>query len=83
LLGFKHVAEEAHKAENNKNKQKIDENWHPLSESDLEGISEGFWEGFGRPKSMIFAFFSMFFRSKILIGTWKGKKSNKKATRGI
>ena len=27
-------------------------------------ILEGFWEGFGRPKSSIFALFSMFFRSR-------------------
>ena len=29
----------------------------------LEKIWEGFGEGFGKPKSSIFAFFSMFFRS--------------------
>ena len=28
------------------------------------GILEGFGEGFGRPKTSIFAFFSMIFRSK-------------------
>ena len=38
-------------------------------------ILEGFWEGFGRPKSSIFALFSQFFRCKILNATWKGKKS--------
>ena len=31
---------------------------------DFEGILGGFWEGFGRAKSSIFAHFSMFFRSK-------------------
>ena len=28
------------------------------------GILIGVWEGLGRPKTSIFAFFSMFFRSK-------------------
>ena len=27
-------------------------------------VLEGFWEGFGRPKTLIFALFSSFFRSK-------------------
>ena len=31
---------------------------------DLKGFWEGFGKGFGRPKSWIFAFFSMFFRSR-------------------
>ena len=50
---------------------------------DFGRILEGFWEGFGRPKSLIFAFFSSFFRCKILIATWKGKKSKKKATKNF
>ena len=58
LLGFKHFQEKAHKAENNQNKQKIDEKMQVLWDIDFEGILNGFWEGFGRPKSMIFAFFS-------------------------
>ena len=58
LLGFKHFEEKAHKAENNQNKQKIDEKMQVLWDIDFEGILNGFWEGFGRPKSMIFAFFS-------------------------
>ena len=44
---------------------------------DFGRISEGFWEGFGRPKSLIFALFSIFFRCKISNATWKGKKSKK------
>ena len=28
------------------------------SAADFEGIEDGFWEGFGRPKSSIFAIFS-------------------------
>ena len=58
LLGFKHFQEKAHKAENNQNKQTIDEKMQVLWDIDFEGILNGFWEGFGRPKSMIFAFFS-------------------------
>ena len=58
LLGFKHFQEKAHKAENNQNKQKIDEKMQVLWDIDFEGILNEFWEGFGRPKSMIFAFFS-------------------------
>ena len=30
---------------------------HVLWDVDFEGILDGFWEGFGRPKSVIFAFF--------------------------
>ena len=58
LLGFKHFQEKAHKAENNQNKQKIDEKMQVLWDIDFEGILNGFWAGFGQPKSMIFAFFS-------------------------
>ena len=58
LLGFKYFAEKAHKAENNQNKQKIDKKMQVLWDIDFEGILNGFWDGFGRPKSMIFAFFS-------------------------
>ena len=31
---------------------------------DFGSVLDGFWEGFGRPKSLIFTFFSMFFRSR-------------------
>ena len=44
-------------------------------------ILEGFWEGFGRPKSSIFAFFSSFFRSIFQATFWKAKKSKKIAPR--
>ena len=60
-----------------KNLEKINVFWDFV----FGGILGGFWEGFGRPKSMIFALFSMFFRCKIWIATWKGKKSKKKATK--
>ena len=58
LLGFKHFQEKAHKAENNQNKQKIDEKNQVLWDIDFESILNGFWAGFGQPKSMIFVFFS-------------------------
>ena len=58
MLGFKHFEEKAHKAENNQNKQKIDKQMQVLWDIDFEGILNGFREGFGDPKSMIFAFFS-------------------------
>ena len=40
-----------------KNHEKI----HVFWKSHFGGISEGFWEGFGRPKSLILVFFSTFF----------------------
>ena len=58
LLGFKHFQEKAHKAENNQNKQKIDEKMQVLWDIDFEGILDGFWDCFGRPKSSIFAILS-------------------------
>ena len=60
---------------------KIDEKMHVLGDIDFGSIFERFWEGFGRPKSTIFAFFSIFFRCKILGATWKDKKSKKKANK--
>ena len=48
---------------------------------DFGRISEGFWKGFGKPKSSIFAFFSLFFRCKFWSATWKGNKSKKIAAR--
>ena len=44
-------------------------------------ILRGFGEGFGRPKSLMFAVFSSFFRCKILSATWKGQKSKKNANK--
>ena len=44
---------------------KIDEKSHGFWDIDFNWILKGFWEGFGRPKSMIFAPFSLFFRCKI------------------
>ena len=48
-----------------KNRAKIDEKSHVFLDVDFEDILGGFWEGFGRPKSLIFALFSSFFRCKI------------------
>ena len=42
---------------------------------DFGGVLEGFWEGFGRPKSSILALFSMFFRSPFRRAFQKSKKS--------
>ena len=39
---------------------KINEKLHVFWEVDFGGILGGFWKGFGRPKSLIFAFFSIF-----------------------
>ena len=64
LLGFKHFEEKAHEAENSQNKQKFDEKMHVLCYIDFEGILDGFWEGFGKPKPMIFAIFSRKIGSK-------------------
>ena len=66
-----------------KNQAKIDEKSHVFLDVDFEGILDGFWKGFDRPQCLIFPFFSMFFRCKILIATWKGKKSKKKATKNF
>ena len=42
----------------------INEKSHVFWKYDFEGILEGFWEGFGRPKSLIFALFSYFSEAK-------------------
>ena len=44
---------------------------------DFGWILGGFGEGFGRPKSSIFAFFSMFFRCHFSSAVRKAKKSTK------
>ena len=77
LLGFKHFEEEAHKAKNDPSKQKSVEKSHVFWDIDFERISEGFWECFGRPKSSIFALFSMFFRYHFSSVVRKAKKSTK------
>ena len=59
------------------NLAKIDENLHVFWEFDFGGILGGFWEGFGKPASSIFACFSMFFRSIFQATLWKAKKSKK------
>ena len=56
---------------------KIAEKSHVCWNMDFGGVLERFWEGFGSPKSLIFAFFSMFFRSIFRTAFWKAKKSKK------
>ena len=79
MLGFNHFEESAHKAANNQNKQKIDDKLHVFWDVDFEGILGRFWEGFGSPKFLIFALFSMFFRSRFRSTLGKGKKSTQEA----
>ena len=45
---------------------------------DFGRISEGFWKGFGKPKSSIFAFFFVIFSMQILKGVLEGQKIEKK-----
>ena len=58
---------------------KIDEKSHVFWNLDFKWILGGFWEGFGRPKSLIFAFFSMFFRCRFSSAVGKAKKPRKNA----
>ena len=58
---------------------KIAEKSHACRDIDFAGVLEGFLEGFGRPKSSIFALFSSFFRNKFERIFWKAKKSKKMA----
>ena len=51
---IEHQKKEKHRAE-------IDEKSHVFWNLDFERILGEFWEAFRRPKSSIFAFFSMFF----------------------
>ena len=81
MLGFKHFEEKAHKAENNQNKQKIDEKMQVLWDIYFEGILDGFWECFGRPKPSIFAIFSRKNGSKKQKDFWKAKKSHFEASK--
>ena len=60
---------------------KIDEKSHVFWDIDFGRILEGFWDGFGRPKSLIFAFFSYFFDLNFNRFFWKAKKSKKIASK--
>ena len=44
---------------------KFDEKSHVFWDIDFKAILDGFWEGFGRPKSSIFVFFSMNFSKSV------------------
>jgi len=50
---------------------------HAFRDVDFEAVLEGFWEGFGQPKSLIFSVFSIFFESKFWKTFWKSKKTKK------
>ena len=70
-------------ATSSKNLTKIDEKSHVFWNVDFNWILKGFWEGFGRPKSSIFALFSMFFRYHFSSAVRKAKnrpKMRKKQT---
>ena len=60
-----------------KNLEKIDVFWN----IDFEGVLGGFGDGFGRSKSLIFAFFSRKNASKKQEDFWKAKKSHFEASR--
>ena len=81
LLGFKHFEEKAHKAKNNQNKQKIDKKMQVLWDIDFEGILDGFWEHFGKLKSLIFAIFSRKNGGKKYDDFWKAQKSHFEASK--
>ena len=83
MLGFKHFEEKAHKAENNQNKQKIDEKMHVLWDIDFEGILDGFGECFGKPKSSIFAIFREKMEAKNMMIFGKLKNRILKPQNGI
>ena len=51
-----------------KTRTKTDAKLNVFWDIDFGRILGGFWEGFGMPKSLIFAVFSMFFRYKIWTG---------------
>ena len=49
---------------------------------DFEGFLEGFGQGFWKPKSLIFAIFSTFFRSRFWSAFPKAKKSDPETEKG-
>ena len=64
-------------ATSSKNRTKIDEKSHVFWNIDFTRILASFWEGFGRPNSLIFAVFSMFFRCHFTGAVGKAKKTTK------
>ena len=62
---------------------KIDENLHVFWDIDFEGILGGFWEGLGRPKTVIFGVFSRKNGSKKQEDFWKGKNSHCEAQKRL
>ena len=55
---------------------KIDEKSHVCWNIDFGGVLEGFWTGFGKPKTLIFALFGLFFETnfKAFFGRPKNRK---------
>ena len=45
---------------------------------DFGRISEGFWKGFGKPKSLIFAFFRHFFDANFRVQVERAKNLKKR-----
>ena len=58
---------------------KIDEKSDVLLDFDFEWILGGFWEGFGRPKSIIFAFFFDVFSMSFFKRASEGEKIHQNA----
>ena len=58
---------------------KIDEKLYVFWDIDFGWILGGFWGGFGKPKSLIFALFSIFSRSIFLTIFFEGQKIEKKS----
>ena len=73
--------QESESDKQNKNREKIDEKTHVFCDIDFEGVLGGFGDGFGRSKSLIFAFFSRKNASKKQDDFWKAKKSHFEASR--
>ena len=57
----------------------IDSGMFTIVARDFNQNLEAFWDGFGRPKSLIFAIFAMFFRCYFSTTVRKGKKSSQEA----
>ena len=57
---------------------KIDENWHVLGGIDFGSILERFWEGSGKPKSLIFTLFFNIFSMQTFDCNLEGQKIEKK-----
>ncbi len=75
MLGFKHFKEEAHKAKDDPNKQKLAEKSHVFRVIDFGRILGVFRKGVGNLRFS--CFLSMFFRCRLSSVIGKAKKSAK------